>query len=74
MISYTLTNHKVVLSKQGPLPDHVRHVPHRSADVGGLHQGRRTTRSGSGRTKVFSGFRLVGVPRYFCVGHIVNEI
>ena len=72
MISYTLTNHKVVLSKQGPLPDHVRHVPHRSADVRGLHQGRRTTRSGSGRTEIFSGARLVGAPQYIFAGHFAQ--
>mgnify|MGYP000007970056 CR=1 FL=1 len=69
MISYTLTNHKVVLSKQGPLPDHVRHVPHGSADVGGLYQRRRTTRFGSGRTKIFSGARLVSAPQYIFSGH-----
>lgn len=74
MISYTLTNHKVVLSKQGPLPDHVRHVPHGSADVGGLYQRRRTTRFSSGRTKIFSGARLVSAPQYILRGTLVNKI
>ena len=68
-----MINHQVVFFQQHSASDKGCHVPHGSADVGGLHQGRQATQFGSGWAKIFGGSGLVGAPQYIFAGRFGQQ-